>query len=214
MIMAQAQILSALLNMVDVWRGKFGWSRMEDVAQNKTGRDGSVLMETVIAIPLFMILLGGIMWIGDLMVTRQKLLISDRYAVWNAGCRYNPGGWDAGTIHQRFFDSSEYRRPTQVETEKEEYDWSQEIKGGVQLDMRMPDWTRFMFNAGSVMYGSGAPKETLAMIGRSLGGGHRVLMRTKAEAEPGYIRNRYGVDESGEVTKKWRDIYREKWPYE
>ena len=180
----------------------------------KCGRDGSIMMETVIAIPIFMILLGGILWIGDLMVARQKLVMADRYSVWNYGCRYNPGGYDAGTIHQRFFDSSDYKKPTKVETDKKEYDWSLEAKGNVQLEMTMPDWTRFMFNAGSVMYGSGAPEETVKLVGRSLGGGHMVLMRTKAEADPGYIRNKYGINESGQVAKKWRDIYGEKWPYE
>ncbi len=183
-------------------------------ADSITKQEGSVLLETVIAIPLFMILLGGIMWIGDLMVTRQQLVIADRYAVWNDGCRYQPGGIEPGTIHQRFFDSSEHRRPTKVETEKKEYDWSLEDQGIVQLKMNMPDWTRFMFNAGNIMFESGVPEEEMNLIGRSMGGGHVVLMRTKAEADSGYIRNRYGVDESGEVTKKWRDIYKEKWPYE
>lgn len=174
---------------------------------------GSILMETIIAIPLFMILLGGIMWIGDLMVARQKLVIADRYAVWNYGCRYNPGGYDAGTIHQRFFDSSEYRQPSDVKTDREEFDWSLKALGEVRLKMKMPDWTRNMFNAGSIMYGSGVPDEESELVGRSLGGGHLVLMRTKAEADPGYIRNKYGVDESGQVATKWTDIYSEKWPF-
>lgn len=187
---------------------------MNAKSKTKGGRDGSVLLETIIAIPLYMIMLGGIMWIGDLMVTRQQLMIADRYAVWNYGNRHNPGGYDAGTIHARFFDSSEYHKPTKVETDKQEYDWSLEAKGIVQLNMQMPDWTRFMFNAGAVMFGTGAPEENMDMIGRSLGGGHKVLMRTKAESEPGYIRNRYGVPESGQVYVKWRDIYGEKWPYE
>ena len=180
-------------------------------------------METVIAIPLFMILLGGIMWIGDLMVTRQQLLIANRYVVWNYGCRYNPGGYDAATLHERFFDSSEYRKPKDVQTQKKDYDWSVEASGKVHLDMKMPDWTRFMFNAGSVMfgggdhgveYGAGAPEENVELNGRSQDGGQMILMRTQAEADPGYIRNKYGIPESGQVAKKWRDIYGEKWPYE
>lgn len=181
----------------------------------KTGsREGSILLETVIAIPLFMILLGGIMWIGDLMVTRQKLVVADRYVVWNQMSRYNPGGTGTGAIHQKFFDSSEHRTVTRVEVDKEDFDWIRKSFGIVQLKMRMPDWTRFMFNAGNVMFGTGVPEEQMELVGRSKGGGHCVLMRTKAEAEPGYIRNRYGVDESGQVYVKWRDIYGEKWPYE
>ena len=170
-------------------------------------------METIIAIPLFMILLGGILWIGDLMVARQKLVIADRYVVWNYGCRYNPGGFDAGTIHERFFDSSDYRQPSDVKTDKEEFDWSLKALGEVRLKMKMPDWTRNMFNAGSIMYGSGVPDEESELVGRSLGGGHLVVMRTQAEASAGYIRNRYGVPQSGQVAQQWSNIYSEKWPF-
>ena len=45
------------------------------------GTEGSVLLETVLAIPLYMILLGGVLWVGDLIVTRQQLVIADRPAL-------------------------------------------------------------------------------------------------------------------------------------
>ncbi|MEI6562768.1 MAG: hypothetical protein WCO42_00515 [bacterium] len=184
-----------------------------------SGKSGTILLETIIAIPLYMILLGGIMWLGDLMVARQKLVIADRYAVWNYGCRYNPGGFDAETIHQRFFDSSEYRNPSEVKTDKEDFDWCLAASGEVKLKMKMPDWTRSMFNARAIMadqtISPGALDEEVDLVGRSLGGGHLVLMRTKSESEPGYIRNKYGVSESGQVTKyPWTDIYNEKWPFD
>ena len=54
----------------------------------------------------------------------------------------------------------------------------------------------------------------MELNGRSQDGGQMILMRTQAEADPGYIRNKYGIPESGQVAKKWRDIYGEKWPYE
>ncbi len=171
-------------------------------------------METVIAIPLFLIFLGGVMWLGDLMIARQKLMIADRYAVWNYGCRYQPGGFDADTIHQRFFDSSEYRRPTRVQTEKETFDWSLSAKGQVRLEMRMPEWTRNLFNAGAAIYKSGVPEESTELTGRSLNGSHAVLMRTEEKSSPDYIRNKYGIPESGKVSTKWKEIYNEKWPYD
>ena len=186
---------------------------MSRAGMMKRGREGSIMMETVIAIPLYFILLGGIMWIGDLMIARTKLVIADRYAVWNYGCRYEPGGYSGGMIHSRFFDASEFKQVSGVTTEKTEYDWSQKASGEVRLQMRMPDWTRFMFNAGSVMYDTGVPEEQVQLRGRSLGGGHTVVMRTKREAQPDYIRNRYGIPESGAVARRYRDIYNEKWPW-
>jgi len=187
---------------------------MASTVKDNSGKSGSILMETIIAIPLYMILLGGIIWLGDLMVARQSLMIADRYVAWSYGSRYNPGQYDTGTLHDRFFDSSDFRKPTSAPTSRKVYDWCLEATGQVNLTMRMPDWTRFMFNAGQVMLGTGEPIDNLDLIGRSLSGGHTVLMRTKEEADPGYIRNQYGVTESGQVYVKWRDIAKEKWPYE
>jgi hypothetical protein len=178
-------------------------------------------METVLAIPLYMIILGGLMWIGDLMVTRQQLVIADRYVAWNKGLRYSDKGQtDAATVHRLFFaeangSPSPYHRPTASDGKIDKvYDWSHQASGQVRLDMRMPEWTRYMFNAAQVMYESGVPLESAtAMQGRDKPDQrHVVVMRTKEEAETSYIRNKYGVNPSGEVAKKWEEISDEKWP--
>jgi len=187
------------------------------------GTEGSVLVETVLAIPLYMILLCGILWIGDLIVTRQQLVIADRYVAWNKGLRYGDRGQtDVGTVHRLFFADaagvpSAYHRPTASDGRIDQvYDWSHKVSGQVRLDMRMPEWTRYLFNAGQVMYDSGVPLEqALAMQGRDKPDQrHVVLMRTREEAEPGYIRNRYGVDNSERVAQQWRQIAEERWPDE
>lgn len=192
-------------------------------ARSRRAERGSVLMETVIAIPLYMIVLGGIFWIGDLMVTRQQLVLADRYVAWNKGLRYDDKGQtDAGTVHRLFFAEADgapspYHRPTSSDGKIDEaYDWSHKASGQVRLDMRMPEWTRYLFNASQVMYDSGVPLETAtAMQGRDKPDQrHVVLMRTKEEAQMSYIRNKYGVSQSAEVAKKWKDIAGEKWPYD
>lgn len=193
-------------------------------AEAVTGsRRGSVLLETVIAIPLFMIMLGGIFWIGDLMVTRQQLVVADRYMAWNKGLRYDDRGQtDPATVHRLFFAEangapSRYHQPKICDAKIDKtYDWSHVASGQVRLDMRMPEWTRYMFNAGQVMYESGVPLEqALAMQGRDQPDQrHVVLMRTKSEAEMSYIRNKYGVSASGQVADRWRNIVNEKWAYE
>ena len=191
--------------------------------ERRRGEQGSILMETVIAIPLYMIMLGGILWIGDLIVTRQQLVIADRYVAWNKGLRYDDRGQtDAGTVHRLFFSEangspSQYHRPTSSDGKIDQaYDWSHKASGQVRLDMRMPEWTRYLFNAGQVMYESGVPLEQAsAMQGRDKPDQrHVVLMRTKEEAKTSYIRNKYGVLNSAQVAKKWKQIAEEKWPYE
>jgi hypothetical protein len=186
-------------------------------------RGGSIMMETVLAIPLFMILLGGTFWIGELMIARQKLVICDRYIAWNKGLRYDDRGQiDSATVRRLFFTEPDgtvlqnHRVTSARGTIADSFDWSHAAEGQARLDVEMPDWTRFMFNAGRMMYSTGEPDPRAMNIqGRDKPDQkHVVVMRTKAEAEMSYIRNKYGVSESGEVASQWRDITDEKWPYE
>lgn len=80
-----------------------------ETRQNRLGkwlRDerGSVLMEAVIAIPLFLVLIGGTFWIGELILAKQKLVGSDRFAAWNAGNRHAGGtGGIRPALQQQLF---------------------------------------------------------------------------------------------------------------
>ncbi len=189
----------------------------------RDSRSGSILMETVLVIPLYMIMLGGIFWIGELMIARQKLVIADRYIAWNKGLRYDDKGQiDSGTIRKLYFSEpggaplENQRVTSSVGTIADTFDWSHAAEGQAKLDIEMPDWTRFMFNAGRAMYNSGEPDHKASGIqGRDKPDQkHLVVMRTKKEAEMSYIRNKYGVDNSGKVASQWKQITDEKWPYE
>ena len=189
----------------------------------RRGREGTVLMETVLAIPLFMVLLGGIFWIGDLTVTRQQLLVADRYLAWNKGVRYDDkGAVDADTLHQLFFSDREgvkiQEHPPTVRAAEVTavYDWSQEAQGQASVKVRTPDWVGAMLDAMNLQFrGTGGAVMETTVFGREHEGDrHVVLMRTKPEAQMSYIRNKYGVNNSSEVAAKWKDIAGEKWPYE
>jgi hypothetical protein len=179
-------------------------------------------METVIVIPLYMILLGGIFWIGDLIVTRQQLVVAERYVAWNTGLRYaDKGQTDAGTLHRLFFADADgtpnpWHRPTASDGKIDKaYDWSHAASGQVKLSVNLPDWLRYMFNTGHQVYDAAAPAQVQELRGRDRQDQrHVVLMRTKPEWEQSYIRNKYGTKESGQVAQKWQDIAGEKWPYE
>lgn len=49
---------------------------------------GSILMETVLVIPLYLALLSGIFWTGDLALLRSKSTFFDRFAAWGSGNRH------------------------------------------------------------------------------------------------------------------------------
>jgi len=182
-----------------------------------------VLLEAVLALPLFMVMLGGMCWISDLMMTRQKLLVADRYVAWNRGLRYaDRGSIGAGDLHRLFFSDkyqvpSPYHAPTvQAAVIERDYDWSQAAGGQVGVKATMPDWVYSMVNVTALLY---RQNDLLAnfvhLHGREKAGQrHVVLMRTYPKWQPSYIRNKYGVPESGEVAGQWRQIAGEKWPYE
>ncbi len=186
-------------------------------------REGAVLMETVIVIPLFMVMLGGIFWIGELTMARQKLLLADRYLAWNKGMRHDDRGQtDAGTLGRLFFaDKSGAVTPGHTPNVlfadiTKQYDWSHAAAGQASAKVKMPDWVYAMINSARVVYNRGGAVNKAAEVrGREREGQrHQVVMRTKAEADKGYIRNRYGVDASAAVVKQWKEITDEKWPYD
>jgi len=179
-------------------------------------------METVIAIPIYMIMLGGIFWIGDLAVTRQKLAVANRYVAWNKGLRYDDrGGIGADDIHRLFLSDkygvkSQYHTPNVRSAQiQATYDWSHLANGEVSARVRMPDWVHGMINSMKIQTGEGGwMSDATEVYGRERAGQrHVVLMRTPAEARPSYIRNKYGVSASGEVADQWRDIANEMWPF-
>lgn len=49
----------------------------------RKGRAGSVLMETVLVLPIYLMLLGGLFIVGDLMLGRFVLQASGRYEAWS-----------------------------------------------------------------------------------------------------------------------------------
>jgi len=192
---------------------------------------GTVLMETIIAIPLFMILLSGIFWIGDLLVTRQKLLIADRYVAWNKGLRYGDSGQTGSDdIHRLFFSDrngipSETHKPDDpYAAVTADYDWSHVAQGQVSVKVTMPDWVESMINSQRALYDSAKMENAVDLRGRGQNGlRHVVLMRTRNEWVPSYIRNGYGIGASAKLAKgtwnayaypPWINDASQKWPYE
>jgi len=175
-------------------------------------------METVIVLPLFMALLGGIMWTGQLMYDKQKLVIADRYVAWNYGNRFAKNYND---VQAKFFDQS---TPDSVKsTDAKEIassPWWHEVHGSVELSATMPVWTKGWFypsyyleQASKIGTGGGVPESVVALHGRDLAsgaaGGHTVIMR-KAK-EPTDTRTVI-PNPNSDIGVDYNSIYSEKWP--
>jgi hypothetical protein len=149
---------------------------------------GSILLETVIVIPLFMLLIGGIMWSGQLIYDKQTLVIADRYAAWNAG------NWHGATWNdvQQFFPDSQHNTASApvIQTVDPDPHWSHSERAYVELEVTMPDWTKGLLLADAIVNGrmqevpSVLSQGTVTLYGRDLSpdgqqpGGHYVIMRS------------------------------------
>ena len=199
--------------------------------QRERARDdaGSVLLETILVIPLYMVLIGGIMWLGDLILARERLVISDRYAAWNIGNRNSPrtlGGVRA-KIQSIFFNPG-HKGYENVDgatggTARPRRWWAQRY-ARITLAIEAPSWTKPWLSFGDIFWGATLKEKFDGVDGRgplSGGGGtpyfskgNMVLMRTGHSDKNRYFRNWRGQDLADPTLRQWhwRKIEPEPWP--
>jgi hypothetical protein len=185
--------------------------RIKKISADQSER-GSVLMETVIALPIFMALIGGIMWSGQLIYEKQKLLVADRYVAWNYGNRFTQNYNDA---QSKFFDKSTADSVADTQTkELKKSEWWHEVQGSVEVDPEMPVWTRGWFY-GNPANSAEADKmpSSLKLFGRDLSGnkpgGHTVVMQKEKEPKDS---RKEEVKPDDALKIKYDSIYSEDWP--
>ena len=59
-----------------------------NIDRKSRSRQGSVLMEFVMVLPVYVAVMGGILWIGMRSLDAINLRVSDHWAVWSAGNRF------------------------------------------------------------------------------------------------------------------------------
>lgn len=158
---------------------------------------GVVLLETMLVIPLYLVLIGATMWIGDLILSRQHLLVADRYCAWNAANRHRSAPNLAQEIRQHMFDRDQQARLYQivlnplVRPASSPDKWWHDRRARVPMIQRMPPWVSGWIKAGDDMWGvpkSQQPPPRKSLYGRyasrrNFGSGptrpgdHRVIMR-------------------------------------
>ncbi|MFH0907368.1 MAG: TadE family protein [bacterium] len=148
--------------------------------QRRRAENGAVLMETVIAIPIFLLLIGATVWLGDLSLNRQRLLMADRYAAWNKGNRHGAVDPTPFDISQKLFNEEKSVNIKNVRVRAKDKGWYKEVTATTKATIEMPDWTRGMITAGTVAdYGRMSKREP--MTGRD--GPHLIVMRAGSRDE-------------------------------
>ena len=179
-------------------------------------------METVLVIPLYLVLLSGIFWLGDLSLLRAKSTFFDRLAAWSSGNRHEKGsGVQAEQLQQDFLNPDQVGKQevTSVRTDSASSGeaWSRIVSATVEAALEPPLWTQSWRSGGLLMLnsgGSGGGEETLqktTLRSREIKEEwmHRVLMRTnqkyREEVTPQDLAERV----------EWRSrVYDATWPSE
>lgn len=109
------------------------------------GERGSVLMETILVIPVYIAFFSGIFLLGDLELGRNRLTAGDRFAVWLAGNRHKEtdDGAAKNAANRAFFPKSEFADGTEVESftsQKDDAGFHSVVRGGTELKIVMPVW--------------------------------------------------------------------------
>ena len=118
---------------------------METLKKMRMERRGSVLMETILVIPLYIAFFSGIYLLGDLELGRNRLAAADRFAVWLAGSRYEDKDDEAvkKDASKAFFPDGEFAEGTKLESfssGKTKADWYSVVRGAAELKMVLPVW--------------------------------------------------------------------------
>ncbi len=140
-------------------------------------------METVIAIPIFLVLIGGTLWLGDLNLARQRLLVADRYAAWNEGNRHGGASATEFDIWKKLFNKESDQDIKKIKIKAKSSGWYTQVSAMTRAKITMPDWTHGMINAGVTW---DAPldvriSKSETMTGRD--GSHLIAMRGGSRTE-------------------------------
>jgi hypothetical protein len=212
---------------------------MEDVLKTSDSkskcRAGSIMLETVIVIPLYMMLLGGMLWIGELMMAKQKLVIADRYAAWNIGNRYRELPDTVGLkqeVQDRFFVNNEatvHAFGDNISPPPNK--WAVRASAGVPVDsIPMPLWIQGFLAVGETMWqvadAEKIPTNVLLngayMRGRDVLDGAHDAEPTSAKIETHMVLMRSGstlVKQSREnsIAYNWAEVEKaigQRWPFD
>ncbi len=112
------------------------------------GDTGSVMMETVLVLPLYIAFFSGIFLVGDLQVCVGRLYSADRTVVTHNSNRHVSTKLTNDTLSQLVFKgngkSLDYGDQTKIKSfsvKNEDTTWGQRIEGNSNLTFTLPTWT-------------------------------------------------------------------------
>lgn len=117
---------------------------MSGTKQMRHGECGAIMMETLLVLPVYLILLGGLFWVGDVAATKSKLLIFDQGNVWAAGTRHGgtPENILGVSVFRTQIGNSEFKNLSGLAGNREAGTavWWNEHRTQGTVNVNMPQW--------------------------------------------------------------------------
>lgn len=176
---------------------------------------GSILMETVLVIPLYLAFLSGVFWLGDLALLRSKSTFFDRLAAWGSGNRQQPfNSQSAAAFIQsnflRFQDVGQQGVSSlRLDRMPGNDEWSALYSSTADVSINPPPWTDGWRRAALTMMEGSGGLSPVTFRSREINAEfmHRNLMRA---------RNKFRENSTPESLSKNLDwlnkVYALKWP--
>ena len=106
---------------------------------------GSILMETILTIPLFIAFFSGIFVLGEMELGRSRLTAADRCALWYRACRLADADDESAKseVSQALFEEGSFADKTKLakfRSRENAAGWYGLFQGTAELKMELPVW--------------------------------------------------------------------------
>ena len=117
-----------------------------------TSDSGVVLLETILTLPVYLVILASLFWLGELCLTRLTLTHGERLRLWEVG-NWNVhsgrklkevfGFLDQGTSNRSAVVTgvSDFTEDFSSHKTKSAYNWGQVIEGHAEVRVRRSEWS-------------------------------------------------------------------------
>ena len=163
---------------------------------------GSVLMEFLMVVPMYLMLLGGLVWVGELGLVRQKNVVAERYVAYNLANRYRDASAAEllAEVEAKFFTEFENSSVMLPDAEREDVGlWKRTGHARIESEIGAMSAITGLLRIGDVFGNNPNPPPLTMNVAGSVGG-HTVLMRGEKT---------YELDESGDVN--WKEVLDDVW---
>ncbi len=176
---------------------------------------GVVKLETVLVLPIYLIMFAGLFWLGELVTDRSKLMVLDYGNAWSYGVRHGDG-LSSGQLFNLIFNGQTELSLNGGETVASSADWWTEKRINGRLTVNQPSWINVIARIMNIYWK--APEksgmadseyQSMTMNSRDLKyRGEFAFTQTLYSRSDTYGKRR-NLNSGGQLSATWRSVYQE-----